>query len=290
MYRERFTQGFISAPPVQGPAASPSEGLRDYLRAGRFKGVRPMPLVRPVPVRPKRHVLVLQRGSQGSGTERGQGKCRQPIDFDADLFDLTVTPWRPGAAFALPAFAVSLVVVDFEDGLYVDTNVYPTLSEALPGVPVIILATCEGPIDRIVALELGADDFMSKPAHPRELQARAQAILRHMPDQAATRAANEMVHGGIHLDLVDRSATTERGRVKLCNVEFWLLHKLVEARGRPVARDDLVDCLETQVREAHRDPRAVDVIVSRLRRKVDMLGQESLICTVRGHGYALARD
>ncbi len=279
MYRERSSQAFDLAPPPRGPALSPSDALRDYLRSGRFNVVRPAPVARPAPAQPKRHILVLQRGERE--------KSSQPFAFDIDLFDMTVTPWRTGSALAVPAVAVSLVVVDFEDGAYVDTTVYPSLAGALPGVPIIILATSEGPIDRVVALELGADDFMSKPAHPRELQARARSILKHLPDHGVTSAANGMRYGHIELDLVDRAVTTDHGRAKLCNVEFWLLRSLLEARGRPISRDALLDCLDTQVGASQRDPRAIDVIISRLRKKMDKPGCESLIRTVRSHGYCL---
>ena len=254
---------------------SSSDALRDYLRSGRFKVVQPAPIVRPAPTGPKRHILVLQRGDRE--------KSSQVFDFDPDIFDVTFASWKSGEPFAAPPTAVSLVVVDFQDSAYADTSIYPNLARTLPDVPVIILATSEGPIDRIVALELGADDFLSKPAHPRELQARARAILRHMP----TAVASGMTHGGIHLDLVERAATTERGRSKLRNVEFWLLHALMEAKGRPLGRDALLDRLQAEVKEAERDPRAVDVVISRLRRKLDTPGRESLIRTLRGRGYCV---
>lgn len=276
MYKERYSQGLDVAPPLQNRAMAPADALRDYLRSGRFKVVHPAPVVRPVPVSLKRHILVLQRGSSS-----------QVFDFDAEAFDVTVVPWRPGAPFAAPAQPVSLIVVDFEASAYADTAVYALLLGALPGVPMIVLAASEGPIDRIVALELGADDFMSKPAHPRELQARVRAVLRHMPYDGAGAGDRGMSCGNVHLDLVERAVTTERGRARLCNVEFWILRHLLEARGRPISRDGLLDCLEAEVKGTHRDPRAIDVIISRLRKKMDVPGCESLIRTVRGHGYCL---
>ncbi len=279
MYRERFTQGFDVAPAPQDRVVAPSEALRDYLRSGRFKVARPAPLVRPVPPTLKRHILVLQRGLRDQAS--------QVFDFDTETFDVTITSWRPGEPFMAPSQPVNLIIVDFEAGAYADTAVYAILASALPGVPMIVLATSEGPIDRIVALELGADDFMSKPAHPRELRARARAVLRHTPDQGTTAVDRGMSGNGVHLDLVERAVTTERGRSRLCNVEFWVLRNLLEARGRPISRDGLLDCLEAEVKDVHRDPRAVDVIISRLRKKMDMPGRESLIRTVRGHGYCL---
>lgn len=279
MYRERSTHGYDVAPSRQTPAVAPADALRDYLRSGRFKVMRPAPAVRPAAAPLKRHILVLQR------TVRDQGG--QVFDFDAEMFDVTVTQWRPGEPFTAPGQPVNLVIVDFEGGAYADTAVYSILMGALPGVPMIILATSEGPIDRIVALELGADDFMSKPAHPRELQARVRAVLRHMPDLGTAAVDRGMSGNGVHLDLVERAVTTERGRARLCNVEFWILRNLIEARGRPISRDGLLDCLEAEVKDVHRDPRAVDVIISRLRKKMDTPGCESLIRTVRGHGYCL---
>jgi len=279
MYRERTSQGFDFAPASPREAASPSNELRDYLRSGRFKVVHSAPLVRPAPAPPKRHVLVLQRCIQN--------KSNQRFEFEPEGFDVTLTHWRPGTPLGAATGLVSLIVVDFEDGVYADTAVYPILQGAFPGVPVIILAASEDPIDRIVALELGADDFMSKPAHPRELQARVRAILKHMPGLGAASSATWASYRGIHLDLVDRAATTERGRARLRNVEFWLLQRLIEAQGREVARETLLACLETEAGESHRDSRSVDVNISRLRNKIDMPGRESLIQTVRGYGYRI---
>ncbi len=287
MYRERSSHDFDVASPLQGRAPPRADTLRDYLRSERFKTVRATPPARPAPSPAKRHVLVLHRGVQGKSSQR--------FEFDAEGFDVSFAPWRPGEPLAAPAvpaglpvsLPISLIVVDFQEGAYADTAVYPLLKGALPGVPIIILATSEGPIDRIVALELGADDFMSKPAHPRELQARARAILKSMPDYGVTPAASRMSYGGIHLDLVDRAATTDRGRAKLCGVEFWLLRSLMEAEGRPITRESLVERIEAETGDPGRDTRAIDVIVSRLRKKIDMPGRESLIRTVRRQGYCI---
>jgi len=258
---------------------SSSDALRDYLRSGRYKVVRPEPAPRPVSREPKRHILVLQRG--------GRKPSNQSFAFDPGAFDVTLVPWKAGDTFAMPVAAVSLVLVDFAEGVCADTAVYPLLARLLPDVPVMIVADCDGPIDRIVALELGVDDFVAKPAHPRELQARARAILRDRPDRGAPAAPGMLCHGGIRLDLVNRTAVTERGPVKLRNAEFWLLHGLVEGRGQLLTRDTLVAYLETHARESDRDPRAVDVLISRLRGKLDLPGRDSVIRTVRGQGYRL---
>ena len=279
MYKERTSQGLDLDPSLRRETAVPSNALRDYLRSGRARLVRSAPLVRPAPPPFKRHMLVLQRGIRLNFNQR--------FEFDAEGFDITLTQWKPGTPFALPAVPISLIVVDFEAGAYADTAFYPILTGAFPGVPVIILATSDGPIDRILALELGADDFISKPAHPREFQARVRAVLKHMPYTGQTAGASGTSYGAIHLDVVNRTATTARGLSKLCNVEFWLLHTLVEAKGQPVAREVLLNCLETEARESHRCSRSIDVTIGRIRNKIDTPGSESLIRTIRGLGYCI---
>ncbi|MFT4075865.1 MAG: response regulator transcription factor [Asticcacaulis sp.] len=227
----------------------------------------------------KHHILILQIGVSD--------KPQQHFKFDPEVFDVTLRPWSGGSDLVRSVVPVSLVIVEFVDGAYVDTGIYKALAYSLPGVPVIMLARCEGAIDRIVALEVGFADFVSKPAHPRELEARARAILRYEPVRGKLQEATGVTYGGIYLSYHDRSATTARGHARLTNVEFCLLNKLIDAGGRMVTREALMECLAEDVKDTHREYRGIDVTISRLRRKIDIPGQESLIRTARGKGYCI---
>jgi two-component system OmpR family response regulator len=159
-------------------------------------------------------------------------------------------------------------------------------------VPIVMLTAMGEETDRIVGLELGADDYMAKPFNPRELLARIRAVLRRAGGEGADRAKDPQPRAirfaGWTLEPGRRRLTDPQGaEVILTGGEYELLAVLVERPNRVLTRDMLMDLLHG--RQAGPFDRAIDVAVSRLRRKLEDDGRNpSLIKTVRGGGYVLA--
>ena len=151
-------------------------------------------------------------------------------------------------------------------------------------VPIVML-TARGEVhDRIVGLELGADDYLPKPFEPRELVARIQAVLRRRGGAGA--AEDEVVRaGGLELDRTRGAARLEGRELALTTAELALLDLLVRNRGRILSRDRILEATRGLDWEAY--DRSVDVLVSRLRQKLgDDARRPRLIRTVRGAGYS----
>ncbi|MBO9498144.1 MAG: response regulator [Novosphingobium sp.] len=187
-------------------------------------------------------------------------------------------------------FTPDLVLLDImmpgEDGLSLCRH----LSEA-KDLPVILLTAKGEATDRIVGLEIGADDYVVKPFEPRELVARIKSVLRRAA--RGTVAPQEDAHyefEGWRLDPVKRRLTDPEGAViAISSAEFRLLIAFLDHPRQVMDRDRLLDMV--QGREAHLFDRAVDNQVSRLRRKIESAMREPrLIQTVRGGGYVLAAD
>lgn len=182
-----------------------------------------------------------------------------------------------------------LIVLDvmLPDGSGLD--ICRALSDRRPRIPVIMLTALKEDVDRIVGLELGADDYLGKPFNPRELVARIKAVLRRAgPEEAPAPEARIYAFAGFEADPGLRAVTAADGTaVDLTGAEFELLRVLLERPGRLLSRDQLLDL--TQGRD--RDPldRSIDVLISRLRRKLGE-GEEggTIIKTVRNGGYQLA--
>ncbi|HVK74863.1 MAG TPA: response regulator transcription factor [Kofleriaceae bacterium] len=155
---------------------------------------------------------------------------------------------------------------------------------ARAAVPVIMLTARGDEADRVVGLELGADDYVAKPFSPRELLARLRAVLRRTQPAAA---AERVAAAGIEVDAGARQAWVDGEAVELTGLELDVLLALVRRAGRVVPRSALLGLAgrdDTVVSE-----RAVDVHISRLRKKIgDDDGRR--IRTVRGVGYVLARE
>ncbi len=155
-------------------------------------------------------------------------------------------------------------------------------------VPVIMLTAKGEETDRIIGLEVGADDYLPKPFNPRELLARINAVLRRMrsPDLPPfERGGRAMQFAGWHLDTLKRELTDPRGVVvDLSTGEYDLLLAFLEAPQRVLTREFLLDAARNRSIDAF--DRSIDVQVSRLRRKLD--GVDDLIKTVRGAGYLFA--
>jgi two-component system OmpR family response regulator len=177
------------------------------------------------------------------------------------------------------------VMMPGEDGLSLAKHLV-----AERNLPVILLTARTDDIDRIVGLELGADDYVGKPFNPRELTARIKAVLRRtrQSKEQETAPGTRLHFDGLVLSPEEMSLTGRAGEpVELTGGEFRLLLVLAERAGRVVGRDDLLEL--TQNRTAQVFDRSVDNQISRLRRKVERdPGKPSLIKTVRGGGYSLA--
>jgi two-component system phosphate regulon response regulator OmpR len=148
-------------------------------------------------------------------------------------------------------------------------------------VPIIMLTARGDVTDRIVGLEMGADDYLPKPFEPRELVARMQAVLRrgHAENDETSRS------GPIEVNWTTRSVSLDGRPLVLTTAEFELLGLLVRSRGRVLSRDRIMEALRGVDWEAY--DRSIDVLVSRLRQKLgDDARRATFIQTVRGVGYS----
>ena len=196
---------------------------------------------------------------------------------------------RPSAALALlqagphdGGFCAAIldVMLPEMDGFELCRTIRKT--SALP----IIMLTARGDVmDRVVGLELGADDYLPKPFEPRELLARIQTVLRRLtPNVPTTPAAGILRFEGLAIDLDRRSVLRQGQEVELTSTEFELLAMLVAAPGKVFSRDDILARLRGHAAEDIHS-RAVDILVSRLRRKLEPL---DAVRTMRNAGYLFA--
>lgn len=158
----------------------------------------------------------------------------------------------------------------------------------LKALPVIVLSARSEEMDRVLGLELGADDYLPKPFEPRELAARLQTILRRtrltpVAAPAVAVTATWLRFEGLEIDTARREVKSERGLLELTGTEYELLVLLAREPGRVFSRDDILNRLRGQ--EAELFTRAVDILVSRLRRKLEPL---AALKTLRNAGYCFA--
>ena len=152
-------------------------------------------------------------------------------------------------------------------------------------LPIIMLTAKGDEVDRVVGLEIGADDYIVKPFSPKELIARVRAVLRR---SRAPVASAPLVVGGIHLDGATHQAAAGGQPLTLTPKEFDLLRALLEARGRVLSREFLLDRVWGYARAGEIESRTVDVHVRRLRAKLGAEGER--ILTVKNVGYRLDPD
>ena len=193
-------------------------------------------------------------------------------------------------ASALNANKIDLIVLDLnlpgDDGLTLCRNL-----RANSAMPVIMLTARSEPLDRIIGLEMGADDYLSKPFEPRELLARIRSVLRRA--QSPTRigahdAVQKLKFGEWTLDLTARHLLSPQGLViALSGAEFRMLEIFLEHPNRVLNRDQLLNIMHG--RDADPFDRSIDIQISRLRQK---LGEDArspqIIKTVRNGGYVLS--
>lgn len=186
-----------------------------------------------------------------------------------------------------PADLVLLdIMMPGEDGLSLCRHLVETRS-----LPVILLTARGEATDRIVGLEIGADDYVVKPFEPRELVARIRSVLRRASRMEAVPATErDYMFEGWRLDPLKRRLTDPEGAlVAISSAEFRLLKAFLDHPRQVLDRDRLLDMV--QGREAHLFDRSIDNAISRLRRKVEVdRADPQLILTVRGGGYMLASD
>lgn len=151
-------------------------------------------------------------------------------------------------------------------------------------IPIVMLTARGDVMDRVVGLELGADDYVPKPFEPRELLARIQTILRRTAPAAANGLRVLRFAEGLTIDLDHRSVQRDGSAVELTSTEFELLAILAQAPAKVFSRDDILERLRGQSAEDIHT-RAVDILVSRLRRKLEPL---DCIKTLRNAGYTFA--
>jgi two-component system, OmpR family, response regulator CpxR len=151
-------------------------------------------------------------------------------------------------------------------------------------VPVIMLTARGEDVDRIIGLEIGADDYLAKPFNPRELAARIRAILRRYEARPAAPSSRIEVNG-IVLDPANREVYSNGKSIELTTFEFDILEMLMRSAGRVLSRDALMENFYN--RKATPFDRSIDMHISHLRKKLER--GESIIKTIRGVGYQLAR-
>lgn len=185
---------------------------------------------------------------------------------------------------ALAREAIDLIVLDLmlpgEDGLSLLRSL-----RAQSETPVIIASARGDEVDRIVGLEVGADDYLAKPFGPRELLARVRAVLRRAhPVQAAASTPSRCQFGGYQLDLQQHTLMRDDQEVALTSGEFNLLRILCEHPNRVLSRDQLITLLKGYERNPF--DRSVDVRITRLRRKIEPKPDTPVfIRTIWGEGY-----
>ena len=154
-------------------------------------------------------------------------------------------------------------------------------------VPIIMLTARDEEVDRVVGLELGADDYVTKPFSVRELMARVKAVLRRITSGEITAAAVHRI-GPLEVDTLSREARLEGALLPLTRLEFDLLETLARHAGQVLSREQLLD--QVWGYDYYGDARAVDSAVKRLRAKFRKVGGDpDVVSTVRGVGYRLER-
>lgn len=193
---------------------------------------------------------------------------------------------------SLQANPAELVILDLMlpdmDGLEVCRRI-----RALPGelgsTPVLMLTAKGDPMDRIIGLEMGADDYLPKPFEPRELLARIRAVLRRQGDATVKAATSLMRFGSLEIDRDARTVNVAGQPSELTSYQFDLLVALAERAGRVLSRDQIMEAVRGRELEAF--DRSIDVHMGRIRAAIELDAKNpKRILTVRGVGYVFARQ
>ncbi|MBK5204987.1 MAG: response regulator transcription factor [Polaromonas sp.] len=197
---------------------------------------------------------------------------------------------------ALQASPPDLVILDLMlpdmDGLEICRRIKGQASDAAP--PAVLMLTAKGdPMDRIVGLEIGADDYLPKPFEPRELLARIRAVLRRGGEVGSGAAAGGghkvMRFGSLEIDRDARSVSVAGNPCELTSYQFDLLVTLAERAGRVLSRDQIMEAVRGRELEAF--DRSIDVHMGRIRGAIELDAKDpKRILTVRGVGYVFAKQ
>jgi DNA-binding response OmpR family regulator len=212
--------------------------------------------------------------------------------FGEQGFEVQLAGNAAAARSLLNQAVPQLVFVDVglpgEDGLSLARHIREQFD-----IPIVMVSGAGEPLDRIIGLEVGADDYVTKPFEPRELLARVKSIMRRyrrVPEPLAERPAGRVRIPGFEVDMASRRIFRVDGdELILTRMEFDLLQVLVEHPNRVLSRDQLLNM--TQNRDWDPFDRSIDIRVARLRRKLEERADSpQLIRTVRGVGYMFVPD
>jgi len=196
-------------------------------------------------------------------------------------FEVSVAATGPEALDTFDRSGADLVLLDLMLPGLPGTEVCRRIRQ-VSSVPVIMVSAKDGEVDKVVGLELGADDYVTKPYSPRELVARIRAVLRRIRPALADEALS---YADIVMDLVAHRVTRAGKPVHLGPTEFRLLRHFMEHPGRVFSREQLLDAVWGK--DVYVEARTVDVHIRRLRIALNGESQADLIRTVRAAGYAL---
>jgi DNA-binding response OmpR family regulator len=197
---------------------------------------------------------------------------------------------------ALQSSPPALVVLDLMlpdmDGLEICRRIR-ALGGVLGKTPVLMLTAKGDPMDRVIGLEVGADDYLAKPFEPRELLARIRAILRRSADASASANLDEkqpiLRFGSLEIDRDARVVTLAGSAVELTSYQFDLLLAVAERAGRVLTRDQIMEAVRGRELEAF--DRSIDVHMGRIRAAIEVDAKDpKRILTVRGVGYVFAKQ
>jgi DNA-binding response OmpR family regulator len=199
-------------------------------------------------------------------------------------YGVTTAATAQTALIQLAGDAPALVILDLNlpdgDGVELCRRIRKTSD-----VPILMLTARDEDIDKIIGLEVGADDYMTKPFNPRELVARVKSILRRAAPERRKSESEEIQHGELAINAGKREVHVGDEEIRLAPKEFDLLWELLDHRGIVLTRDQLLERVWGYTFAG--DTRTVDVHVRQIRRK---LGDASPIVTVWGVGYKVASD
>ena len=189
----------------------------------------------------------------------------------------------------LPDLVILDLMLPDMDGLEVCRRIR-SLQGSAAQVPVLMLTAKGDPMDRIIGLELGADDYLPKPFEPRELLARIRAILRRRTDGGGAAAATQVLRfGTLEIDRDARTVTVAGQAADLTSYQFDLLVALAERAGRVLTRDQIMEAVRGRELEAF--DRSIDVHMGRIRAAIEQDAKNPRrILTVRGVGYVFAKQ